>query len=426
MAFQLVSVSALDETQAQFAFDTVGGNFFLKFGLLNSKNRGYVADLDPNERVGFYQGETQVAQVQILSEYNSSDGLRISAIPALTVGQSYQIRFTQSETEGEGSGGESGTQLALADFAVLLQAETLSRQTEDTNLGERIDAEVSARIAGDQALQRNIGAAVNPASVLSAIQAMSDTQKAAARDALGAAIIQPPTELTYTGTSYDMTVDLLGYAFYIPAYMNVAVHIGAGRFAQYNALDGSSIIASSSNPFSTGLPSGATFGGADVNSADVDLIYAVDARSAKVRLISSSSFTVQNNLDFDLNWDNDNARGVVHVGRSRELWVLDGVEQQAYRYLDYRRGAFNGKFDLHRNNGSPQDATYVPDLRQVFVLDVVDKMIYRYWSNGDFVGAHTLHTDNSDPRGIVYVPPNHKLWVPDRTAGKAFLYDLAA
>lgn len=108
--FRLVDSDGLDTTQAQFAFDVIDNNTYLKFGLLNADNTRLLESIIAGGRVGFFASDEEVGNVRIVSDYDADNGVEIDDVPTeLEVGSDYVIRWTQArpgrsgEVEGDSS-----------------------------------------------------------------------------------------------------------------------------------------------------------------------------------------------------------------------------------------------------------------------------------------------------------------------------------
>ena len=263
----------------------------------------------------------------------------------------------------------------------------------------------------------NIPLGVTAATVLTAMQSMTDTQKAQARTALGGVIVQPTTALSYS-TIYNLysANNDPRKCFYRPVGIHHVLiqELNSSNIYFYTTTGAYAIS-------STWL---SNFRGADYNSKvnEVWAVWAVASNSiyrhyAALGLISSTGYA--------LNANNVHPRGMAHVANIDEVWVADYIDRLFYRHDD-SDGSYIGTYPLNANNGSAGDMTYLHDIQEVWVLDLIDKQIYRYNTTGAFLGVFSLTSDNGDPQGIVYVPPTNKIWIPDATDDKIYVYNTTA
>ncbi len=263
----------------------------------------------------------------------------------------------------------------------------------------------------------NIPLGVTAATVLTAMQAMTDTQKAQARTALGAAIVQPTTALSYS-TRYNLNSanGSPRKCLYVPG-SNYPVQIGkflSNRVYQYKTTGTS---ATGSHTFISNVR------GVDYNS-NLQQVWGVPASSNYIYRYNTS-FGSLSSTGYALNANNVHPRGMAHVANVDEVWVADYIDRLFYRHDD-SDGSYIGTYPLNANNGSAGDMTYLHDIQEVWVLDLIDKNIYRYNTTGAFLGVFSLTSDNGDPQGIVYVPPTDKVWIPDAADNKIYVYNTTA
>ena len=437
--YRLTAAADLDTTQAHFAFATVDSKVYLRFGLLNSDDTTLINSLIPEGRVGFFESDAERAQVRILARNDVDNGLHVESVPsALSVGSDYEIRFTQSRpgqnvvpVTTPGATGRRGS-LWTTDDAFALNPLTNDLHLFSAAVSEGLvwldsdgTTDLTAAVGGDIAQYNgtawvkrlNIPLGVTAATVLTAMQSMTDTQKAQARTALGAAIVQPTTALSYS-TRYNLN-SLNGSprkCLYVPG-SNYPVQIGkflSNRVYQYKTTGTS---ATGSHTFISNVR------GVDYNS-NLQQVWGVPASSNYIYRYNTS-FGSLSSTGYALNANNVHPRGMAHVANVDEVWVADYIDRLFYRHDD-SDGSYIGTYPLNANNGSAGDMTYLHDIQEVWVLDLIDKNIYRYNTTGGFLGVFSLTSDNGDPWGIVYVPPTDKVWIPDAADSKIYVYNTTA
>ena len=107
--FRLVASSDLDTAAAEFAFLVSGDRTYLQFGLLNADDRRLFASIIAGARVGFFQSNSEVANVRIVADYDALLGVQVGEVPsALSVGSDYQVKWTQARPGRPGDGDGDG------------------------------------------------------------------------------------------------------------------------------------------------------------------------------------------------------------------------------------------------------------------------------------------------------------------------------
>ena len=109
-----VSFSDFADADNEFAFEGATDAIVLHIGNLNDADTVLVSSLLSGNFVGFFQDDTEVSFVEITESYETHGAIHVEAIPDdLTIGEDYNIRFTQARP---------GTALTGAQIVALLTA----------------------------------------------------------------------------------------------------------------------------------------------------------------------------------------------------------------------------------------------------------------------------------------------------------------
>ena len=95
--YRLVSYDSRDTSQVQFFTRTVNNAIYLDFTFINPVNQDWIASIEANDIIAFFQDGIDRGTAKILATYDSENGFRIEAEPSPTLneGQYYEIRFSR-------------------------------------------------------------------------------------------------------------------------------------------------------------------------------------------------------------------------------------------------------------------------------------------------------------------------------------------
>ena len=109
MARTYVDATDYSEADAEFTFETVDNNIYLKIGALNDDDAVLVASIISGGFVGFFQNDERIAIARITADYDETNGIRVESIPEdLTLNEEYIIKFTQARPGRFGDQGQQG------------------------------------------------------------------------------------------------------------------------------------------------------------------------------------------------------------------------------------------------------------------------------------------------------------------------------
>ena len=107
MARTYVNPTAYSDTNAEFTFETVNNDIYLKIGNLNDDDAALIVSIIAGGLVGFFQNGERIAITPITADYDATNGIRVESTPEdLTLNEAYIIKFTQARP---GRFGEQGT-----------------------------------------------------------------------------------------------------------------------------------------------------------------------------------------------------------------------------------------------------------------------------------------------------------------------------
>ena len=72
-----------------------------------------------------------------------------------------------------------------------------------------------------------------------------------------------------------------------------------------------------------------------------------------------------------------------------------------------------GSYGLGTGNNNPSGITYISTINEVWVVDNIDDLIYRYNTSGVLQGNYALGTGNDNLAGITYISTINEVWVAD-------------
>ena len=111
MARTYVDATDYSDTDAEFTFETVSNDIYLKVGNLNDDDAVLVASIISGGFVGFFQNDERIAIARITADYDETNGIRVeSTLEDLTLNEEYVIKFTQARPGRFGEQGEPGPQ----------------------------------------------------------------------------------------------------------------------------------------------------------------------------------------------------------------------------------------------------------------------------------------------------------------------------
>ena len=109
MARAYVNSTDYSDTDAEFTFETVNNDIYLKIGNLNDDDAALIVSIIAGGLVGFFQSSERIAIVRITADYDETDGIRVESIPEdLTLNEEYVIKFTQARPGRFGEQGQQG------------------------------------------------------------------------------------------------------------------------------------------------------------------------------------------------------------------------------------------------------------------------------------------------------------------------------
>ena len=126
--------------------------------------------------------------------------------------------------------------------------------------------------------------------------------------------------------------------------------------------------------------------------------------------------TVGESTSFDLDSDNDSARGITYA--DNRFYVVDSTDDKVYVYSISGERIPSADFNLDSDNGS---ATGIIDYEgDLFVIDISDDWVYVYSSSGQYLGGGNLGSDNGSATGTTYA--NNRFYAVDSTDDKVYVY----
>lgn len=109
MARTYVNPTAYSDTDAEFTFETINNDIYLKIGDLNDDDAVLVASIISGGLVGFFQNGERIAIARITADYDETNGIRVESTPeALTLNEEYVLKFTQARPGRFGDQGQQG------------------------------------------------------------------------------------------------------------------------------------------------------------------------------------------------------------------------------------------------------------------------------------------------------------------------------
>ncbi len=117
MARTYVNSTDYSDTDAEFTFETIDNNIYLKIGNPNDDDAALIVSIIAGGLVGFFQNSERIAIARITADYDETDGIRVESIPEdLVLNEEYVVKFTQArpgrfgEPGPQGERGEQGLQ----------------------------------------------------------------------------------------------------------------------------------------------------------------------------------------------------------------------------------------------------------------------------------------------------------------------------
>ena len=394
-SFTLVEHSALDTSQAQFAFRTLNTAKYLLFGLLNSEDLSDLTTLEvdthPTLFIGFTKDGILRGQARIVAPYDERLGLRIAEIPDLTLGDTYELALNLSEHELETT--EINNRQWDALIAAVQGLSNAQVQAVIEAYTQQFTQSLLDKLNGieDDAKDDQTGLEIRDLLI-----GLPDAEKLPASAIRGL----PVTDLKSVGV-FPFHSNISPFAIgYVPPINEKWISHNGAPIQRYGATNND---LGSWQPTQLGNRKSLFI----TYVSSQNQVWLGDA-NRRVHKYSTSRVYSESITLADPNLDNESYVGGAYNPQTDQLWHIVTFASGKFIYVFGLNGSIAFRFDL-LGEGEPIDITYVPaPINQMWVVHN-DKKILQFTPQGGYVGV--IDASTADPRiervgGMEYITDN--------------------